>query len=208
MIVVIFQPDAMSATRSSRHQQSHERILDAAARAVRRAGVAGVGVAEVMKEAGLTHGGFYAHFASRDALLAEALEHAGSRSRDGIRERMQARTASGESPLAALLNEYLSARHMEALELGCPVAAVASDMQRTQEQLREVSKSRVRGLAALVETALPPGAAPGSAWAIAAGMVGALQLARVMGPDGEGNEVLQACREALLAQYDRPDTQA
>jgi AcrR family transcriptional regulator len=208
MIGIIFKLDAMSTTRSSRHQQSHERILDAAARAVRRSGMAGVGVAEVMKEAGLTHGGFYAHFASREALLAEALEHAGSRSYERLRERMQARAADGESPFSALVNEYLSATHLEALELGCPVAAVASDMQRTQEQLREVAKNRVRGLAALVETALPPGAAPGSAWAIAAGMVGALQLARVMGPDGEGNEVLQACREALLAQYDRPGEQA
>jgi AcrR family transcriptional regulator len=208
MIAIIFKPAAMSATRSTRHQQSHERILDAAARAVRRAGVAGVGVAEVMKEAGLTHGGFYAHFASRDALLAEALEHAGSGSYERLRVRMQARTASGESPFSAMVNEYLSAPHMEALELGCPVAAVASDMQRTQEQVREVSKSRVRRLAGLVESFLPPGAAAGSAWAIAASMVGALQLARVMGPDDEGHAILQACRNALLAQYDRPGAQA
>jgi TetR/AcrR family transcriptional repressor of nem operon len=90
MISIILIGAAMTATRSARHQQSHERILDAAARAVRRNGVAGVGVAEVMKEAGLTHGGFYAHFASRDALLAEALEHAGSQSNLNVRERVRA----------------------------------------------------------------------------------------------------------------------
>lgn len=196
----------MSSTRSSRHQQSHERILDAAARAVRRAGVAGVGVAEVMKEAGLTHGGFYAHFASRDALLAEALEHAGRQSNARVRERMRTRTDAGESPLSALVNEYLSGAHMEALELGCPVAAVGSDMQRAQEALRGVAQSRVRGLAALVADTLPGDAPPGSAWALAATLVGALQLARVLGPDGGGNEVLQACRETVLLQYVRQDS--
>lgn len=195
----------MSSTRSSRHQQSHERILDAAARAVRRAGVAGVGVAEVMKEAGLTHGGFYAHFESRDALLAEALEHAGRQSNARVRERMRARADAGESPLSALADEYLSGAHMEALELGCPVAAVGSDMQRAQDALREVSRNRVRGLAALVAETLPSDAPPGSAWTLAATLVGAIQLARVLGPEGGGKLVLQACRETVLMQYVRPD---
>ena len=204
MTCIIFKIVAMAATRSSRHQQSHERILDAAARAVRRAGVAGVGVAEVMKEAGLTHGGFYAHFDSRDALLADAVEHAGKQSNARVLERMRARTDAGESPFSALVSEYLSEQHMQALELGCPVAAVGSDMQRVQESLREVSKGRVRALAALVGQALPPDSPPASAWSVAAALVGALQMARVLGPEGGGNEVLQACRETLLAQYDRP----
>lgn len=155
MTFIIFGFAIRSAKRSSRRQQSHERILDAAARAVRRAGVAGVGVAEVMEEAGLTHGGFYAHFESRDTLLAEALEHAGSQSKVRVRERMRARTDAGDSPFKALLGEYLSEPHMDALELGCPVAALSSDMQRAQETLREVSKGRVRGLAALVAETLP-----------------------------------------------------
>jgi AcrR family transcriptional regulator len=198
----------MTAARSPRHQQTHERILDAAARAVRRAGVAGVGVAEVMKEAGLTHGGFYAHFANRDALLAEALEHAGGQSNARLRERVRARTAAGASPLSALVNEYLSEPHMDALELGCPVGAVSSDLQRSPDALRDVARCRVRALAAVVEAALAPDVPPDSAWAIAAGMVGAIQLARVLGPDGGGKAVLQACREALLAQYDRPGVSA
>ncbi len=62
---------------ASRKELSHERIVDAAARAIRREGYAGVGVADVMKEAGLTHGGFYAHFPSRDAMLVAAMERAG-----------------------------------------------------------------------------------------------------------------------------------
>jgi len=208
MIIIIFKASAMSAPRTARHQQSHERILDAAARAVRRSGIAGVGVADVMKEAGLTHGGFYAHFASRDALLADALEHAAGQSNARVRERMRARLDAGESPLRALVSEYLSETHMDALELGCPVAAVSSDMQRTGEGLRAVAQSRVRGLAKLVEDTLPPDAASGSAWAIAASLVGAVQMARVLGADGGGREVLQACRAALLAQYEPPGLQA
>lgn len=204
MTSIIFEIATMSATRSSRHQQSHERILDAAARAVRRAGVAGVGVAEVMKEAGLTHGGFYAHFDSRDALLADALEHAGKQSNARVLERMRARTDAGETLFSALVSEYLSEPHMQALELGCPVAAVGSDMPRAQESLREVSKGRVRALAALVGHALPPESPAGNAWTVAAALVGALQMARVLGPEGGGKEVLEACRETLLAQYERP----
>jgi TetR/AcrR family transcriptional repressor of nem operon len=208
IFIILDRAIAMSANRSPRHRQSHERILDAAARAVRRSGVAGVGVAEVMKEAGLTHGGFYAHFESRDALLAEALEHAGSQSNANVRERMRAHTEAGESPLRALVSEYLSGGHMDTLELGCPVAAVSSDLQRAGAGLREVSQARVRSLAKLVEGTLAPGVPAGSAWAIAAGLVGAIQLARVLGPEGGGNEVLQACREGLLAQYDRPASEA
>jgi AcrR family transcriptional regulator len=204
MTFIILRQTIMSTTRSSRHQQSHERILDAAARAVRRSGVAGVGVAEVMKEAGLTHGGFYAHFESREALLAEALDHAGKQSGMRVRERMQARMAAGESAFSALVNEYLSGLHMEELELGCPVGAVSSDMQRAQDSLRETARRRVGELAGTVEGTLPSSVAPDAAWAITASLVGAIQLARVMGPEGGGKDVLQACRTALLAQYERP----
>jgi len=75
----------------SRKALTHDRIVDVAARALRRNGYAGVGVAEVMKEAGLTHGGFYAHFASRDALLVEAMQRAGRDSAAVVAERMARR---------------------------------------------------------------------------------------------------------------------
>src|SRR6266849_10651242 len=80
MPVIFIQYHPMSRTPNSRKEETHERIVDAAARAIHRHGYAGVGVADVMKEAGLTHGGFYAHFDSREALLVEALERAGRQS--------------------------------------------------------------------------------------------------------------------------------
>jgi TetR/AcrR family transcriptional repressor of nem operon len=191
-----------SEPRQSRRQQSHQRILDAAAGAVRRLGYAGVGVAEVMKEAGLTHGGFYAHFESRDALLAEAVEHAGIKSSAALRERMRGRVDAGASPLRALVEEYLSELHMDAPTLGCPVAALGSEMPRFQAALREASCGRVLALIALAEQSLPAGRGRECAVVIAGAMVGAMQMARVLGEENAGGAVLKSCREALIAQYD------
>ena len=188
----------------SRKALTHERILDTAARAIRRAGFQGVGVADIMKEAGLTHGGFYAHFASRDALLAEALAHAGQQSAERIAKGNATREARGASPFRALIEGYLSERHLSGTENGCAVAALASEMPRQSPDVRAAAAQRVRSLMALVQRSLPTGAAPGSAAAIASQMVGALQLARALGDNAEGKALLAANRKALLAQHDEP----
>jgi AcrR family transcriptional regulator len=100
----------------SKKEQTRARILRAAARAIRKHGYEGVGVAAVMREAGLTHGGFYAHFASRDALLAQAAEQAGVESVENL-SRAVARAKPGEE-LMALVDSYLADRHAEAPEQG------------------------------------------------------------------------------------------
>ena len=188
-------------TKQNRREQSHQRILDAAARAVRRQGYAGVGVAEVMKEAGLTHGGFYAHFKSRDALLAAAIEHAAKDSVRILSRRIKALQDAGASPLRALVEGYLADEHVDACERGCPVAALGSEMARQSDDLLEVSRTRVRGLVEKVRQALPPAAPAESAFSLAASLVGALQLARALGE--EGRMQLAATRAALIAQYDK-----
>lgn len=188
--------------KQTRREQSHERILDAAARAICRDGYAGLGVANVMKEAGLTHGGFYAHFESRDALLAAAVEHAGEQSAARMRERLEVRIAEGASPLRALVEEYLSDRHVEALDQGCPVAALGADLARGEPALRQVAERRVLHLAGAVERTLPPGSAAGTGMVIASTLVGAVQIARVLQAEPR-TAVLRSCRDALLAQYDR-----
>src|SRR5881398_298117 len=99
-----------AATRSK--QATHDRIVEAAARAIRRSGYNGTGVADIMKRCGLTHGGFYAHFPSREALLAEALERAGQDSQLRLQRSIQAGEARGASPLRALVESYLSDRHL------------------------------------------------------------------------------------------------
>jgi len=190
-----------TASKPSKRELSHERILDAAARAVRRQGYAGVGVAEVMKEAGLTHGGFYAHFKSRDALLAAALDHAGAGSAQVLARRIERAHGAGLSPLRALVEGYLSEAHVAAAELGCPVAALGSEMNRQHEDVLAASRRRVQGLIGMVRQALPADAPAQQAQVIASTLVGTLQLARALGEDAGG--LLQAARDALLDQYDR-----
>ena len=188
-------------SKQNRREQSHQRILDAAARAVRRQGYAGVGVAEVMKEAGLTHGGFYAHFKSRDALLAAAIEHAAKDSVRILSRRIKVLQEAGASPVRALVEGYLADEHVQACERGCPVAALGSEMARQSDALLEVSRQRVRGLVEKVRLTLPPEAPADSAFGLAASLVGALQLARALGEEGRAQ--LAATRAALIAQYDK-----
>ena len=186
----------------TRKQVTHERIVETAARAIRRGGFHGVGVADIMKEAGLTHGGFYAHFASRDALLCEALERAGQDSAARVAKAASSRQARGASALRALVEQYLSDSHLAATEDGCPVAALLSEMPRQSREVSDAAARRVRSLVATVRRTLPSDAGADNAAAIAGQLVGALQLARALGNNAEGKALLAATRRMLLAQHD------
>jgi AcrR family transcriptional regulator len=192
---------------NTRKEETHERIVQAAARAIRRHGYAGVGVADVMKEAGLTHGGFYAHFKSRDELLVEALARAGSDSGANIARAAQARRARGVSAFRAFVDSYLSETHLQSLETGCPVAALGSDMARQSGGVRQASAQRVERLIGTVRDTLP-GAPRATASVIAGTLVGALQLARALGDNAEGRAVLSAARKALIERHDSPAPKA
>ncbi len=190
-----------SSAKSSKREQSHHRIVEAASRAVRRQGYAGVGVAEVMKEAGLTHGGFYAHFESRDALLVEAIEHAGAISSAVLDERIAERARETGNPLQALIELYLSHEHLANPELGCVVGALAGEMPRQEEAVRAASAQRVDRLVRRVASALPEGVDPALAGVIAGALVGNLQLARVHGDNAEGRAALAAARQVLVSLF-------
>ncbi len=190
-------------SKSSRHDVSHDRILDVAARTLRRDGYGGVGVADVMKQAGLTHGGFYAHFPSRDAMLVEATERAGRENAAAMARHINNHQARGHSALRAVIEGYLSDAHLRDVEGGCAVAALCSEMQRQSPTLLEPSIERVHGLIATVQRALPAGGTHAQAMVIASTLVGTLQLARTLGANAQGKAMLTAARTALLAQYDR-----
>lgn len=192
--------DASMNTKSNRRQLSHERILDAAARAVRKHGYAGVGVADVMQEAGLTHGGFYAHFKSRDALLAAAVEHAGIESATFMSRRMDALLQRGASPVRAFVEAYLADVHVQATEHGCPVAALCTEMPRQADGVRDVSRERVAALIEMARQVLPPDSPEHFPFTLASSLVGAVQLARALGE--QGKETLRATRDTLIEQYD------
>ncbi len=188
---------------SRRKEESHERIVDAAARAIRRGGYSGVGVADIMKEAGLTHGGFYAHFPSRDALLAAAMDRAGQDGAARLSQGMARRRAEGASPLRAWVETYLSDAYLAGCEQGCPVAALASEMPRQSANVREAAASRVQRLIEALQQVLPAGAGEHAAAAVTSTLVGALQLARALGDTPRGRAVLASARQAILDQYDR-----
>src|SRR6201981_905588 len=105
---------------------SHERTLKAAAARIRRDGVEGLGVADLMREAGLTHGGFYRHFGSRDDLVAEAIEQ----SLQELRDRLIAAAKDAEpgEGWKAMVRSYLSLERCDHLDDGCPIAALAPDI--------------------------------------------------------------------------------
>ena len=186
---------------TARKALTHDRILDVASRAIRRVGYDGVGVASVMKEAGLTHGGFYAHFPSRKALLAEATQRAGRDSGAVLLDRIRERQAQGMSPFAGLVNTYLSDAQMATSECGCVVAAVAAEIPRQDQEVANAARARLLGLVELVRRALPEGTDPQQAKVVAATLVGTLQMARAL--QGQlGLACLAIARTTLIQQYD------
>lgn len=189
------------STAPGRKELTHDRIVDVAARALRRSGYGGVGVAEVMREAGLTHGGFYAHFASRDALLVEATQRAGRDSGAVISADMAQQQAEGASAFSALVNSYLSDAHLASAEFGCPVAALASEMPRQEAEVGEAARLRVAALIKQVQRALPQGCDAAQAAAIAGTLVGSVQLARTLGGKA-GKTLLATARQNLITQYE------
>ena len=185
----------MKHTTPSRKEATHERIVDAAARAIRRSGYGGTGVADIMKDAGLTHGGFYAHFASREAMLAEAADRAGAEA-----VAASARIAAAAPPQQALqevLRAYLSKAHVESAENGCPVAALGSEMPRQAPEVRRAATRRIKEMIDLVARQSPDWGQPGShenALVTVATMVGALLLARAV----DDPKLSDALRKAAL----------
>ena len=185
---------------SPRKAESHERILRAAARAIRKRGYEGVGVAEVMSEAGLTHGGFYAHFDSRDALLAAAVDQAGVESNENL-ARAVAKAKPGEE-LMALVDTYLDERHVHAAEagLGCAIAAAGTEIPRQAPEVRRAASRRIKNLIALIEQQFPgwgKSAAHEKAMGIAASLVGALMLARAVDDPQISRGIRKSAREQI-----------
>lgn len=186
---------------NSRKEDTHQRILQVAGKALRRDGYAGVRVAEVMKEAGLTHGGFYAHFPSREDLLVEALEQAARDSAAAIARAVERRQSEGASRFRSYVESYLSERHLATRESGCPIAALGSEMPRQSLPVRAESARGVVRLIEFVRETLP-GCSRERAAVITSTLIGALQVARALGDNKEGRHALAAAREALIEQYD------
>ncbi len=185
----------MKRTTAKSKEATHDRIVDAAARAIRRSGYNGTGVADIMKDAGLTHGGFYAHFPSREAMLAEAPDRAGSES-VAMMERIAA-SSPPQQALPAMMQAYLSKEHLEGIEAGCAVAALGSEMPRQAPEVRRAATRRIKEMIDLVARQSPDWGRPGAhdrALFTIATMVGALVLARAV----DEPKLSDGLREAAL----------
>jgi TetR/AcrR family transcriptional repressor of nem operon len=179
---------------------SHERIVTAASRRIRRDGIDNVSVSELMNEAGLTHGGFYRHFDSRDELVAEAIAAAlaqGSRRVDAASERGQPAT------LAAIVDGYLTPQHRDKPETGCAVAALPTDIARADARARAAYSRQVRSYIELLTELTPAGDAD-EAQLILAALVGALVLARAVDDRALSDEILSSVARALRHHPNTP----
>jgi AcrR family transcriptional regulator len=191
----------MKRAASRSKEATHDRIVDAAARAIRRSGYSGAGVAEIMKDAGLTHGGFYAHFPSREAMLAEAIDRAAGES-VAMMERI-ASVSPPEQALQAMMEAYLSKAHLEAIETGCATAALGSETPRQVPEVRRAATRRIKQMIDVVARQSPEWGQPGAheqALVILATMVGALTLARAV----DDPKLSDALREAALKHLALP----
>jgi TetR/AcrR family transcriptional regulator, transcriptional repressor for nem operon len=185
----------MKRSARSAKQNTHERIVETAARAIRRSGYDGTSVADIMKEAGLTHGGFYAHFASRDAMLAEAADRAGANAVASIAS-IAAQTTPQEA-LQAIVNAYLSEAHVQNVENGCPVVALGSEMPRQAPEVRRAATRRIKEMIDLVSRQLPEWGQPAAhaqALVMVSTMVGALLLARAVDDPRLSRALCEAAR--------------
>ena len=183
---------------------NRDRIIVAAAELFRRNGSAGIGVADIMKAADLTHGGFYGHFASKDDLVAQASRRSMQHSADAWRGIV---VQSGGDALAALLGHYVSSRHRDDPAHGCAFAALGSDAARCGKPVRAAF---AEGLAALIDilTEVVAGRTKAArrrkALAVMSELVGTLILARAVGDAALSNEILDAARHDLLAAATKP----
>lgn len=179
--------------------QNRERILDAATQRFRERGFEGIGVADLMKEAGLTHGGFYGHFASKEDLIAQACARASERSRARW-ARLSERAP--EDPLGEIARVYLTPKHRDTPGAGCLVAALGPDVARQGPTVRRAVTEGIRSALDFL-TGIIPGRSRAlrrrKAIASYAGMVGAMVLARAVNDRALSQEILDAVEASITA---------
>jgi len=182
--------------RARQKEQSHQRIVEAAARQFREEGLSGAGLHRIMEAAGLTHGGFYSHFESKADLVSEALvEAVGAQTQQWL-------AGLDDTPekerLAHLVARYLSRRHRDAPGVGCPLPAISAEVARAPESVRRVYDALIREVLAHMESSLAgeeDETLHTRAVAALALCVGGLMLARAVDDPALSDDILQSCRK-------------
>jgi TetR/AcrR family transcriptional repressor of nem operon len=183
-------------------EKTREQIVSAAARAFREEGVAGVSVPELMGRAGLTHGGFYAHFRNKDQLVAEACRTALRESSARLIE--TARQAPREERLAAFIRAYASRTHRDDPGTGCVLPALAAELGRHDApEVRAAFTESFNESIATLARALPEDGTDRTdrALALMSGLAGAVMLSRAVDDPGLSDRILQAARDVFTAAF-------
>lgn len=181
-------------------REMRETIVRQAAARFRKDGLAAVGVRPLMTDAGLTHGGFYSHFASRDALVAEALESALGETLSSLTAAVAA--AEPGKGLEAFIDSYLDPRHCTRPDKGCAGASLAPEIAREDEPVRRAFEQGIERIVLLLASQLPSrfndAERRSRAHAIFAMLMGALQLARLALDPAEASAILSTARKSSL----------
>jgi TetR/AcrR family transcriptional repressor of nem operon len=188
--------------RVSREQsaESRQRIIDVAGKLFRKKGFDGIGIVDIMKEAGLTQGGFYRHFRSKNHLAAEASQNAFAKSQATWRRIVDDNPANA---LQVIVQRYFSDRHLMDLEQGCVLPSLASEASRKGEELRSTFTEGLSGLLAILEEAFGGEAGPDrrqQTLSALSEMVGALVLARAVGSPELSKEILSASASRVVGE--------
>jgi len=180
--------------KAEQKERTHQDILASAARLLRSKGVSGARVADVMAGAGLTVGGFYAHFASKEALIDEVLRRTARELRAGLFARLDDKPAAARAEV--VLKRYLSVRHRDEPDTGCPFVSITSEIATQHEAHRDVLGEQFGLLASELEPLVPGRGTSARTFALgmAALMYGGLSMARALGKTELSDEVLRACR--------------
>ena len=186
---------------SDKAVETRRRVLKEAAAAIRTVGPEGIGVAALMNKVGLTHGGFYAHFDSKDNMVAEAIGQMFDESYE-----LFLKLTAGVSPqqgLVSYIDMYLSARHRDDRETGCPIPSLSGDLARMSTPTRErffAGFERLRrGIAKLLKQS-QCGSSNRLADSMLAEMVGAVAISRAIRDTPASTQVLEAARESIKSR--------
>jgi TetR/AcrR family transcriptional repressor of nem operon len=185
--------------------ETHARIVKKASVRLREKGAHGVGVADLMKEAGLTHGGFYAHFDSREALVIEAFADAMDRGTEHWRK--LAEQTPPDKRLATIVKSYLTPLHRDDPGHGCAIPTLGAEIARESPRTRKAFAAKLEQMIDLFAAQIPEvsrKAARKQAMAVIATMIGTLVLARVAGTGEFSDEILGAGRDAVLDRATSP----
>jgi TetR/AcrR family transcriptional repressor of nem operon len=179
--------------------ETHARIVKKASVRLREKGAHGIGVADLMKDAGLTHGGFYAHFDSRDALVIEAFVYAMDRGTE--RWRKLAEQTPPDKRLATIVESYLTSMHRDDPGRGCAIPTLGAEIARENPRTRKAFAAKLEQMIDMLAEQIPEvprKAARKQATAAIATMMGTLVLARIAGSGEFSDEILGAGRDAVL----------